>query len=272
MVNWNYYPACSRPPEIARAIVSVFEAVVPAIDSRKHHLNSNAVLSLVAPGLTAAGFRVEASKRKADKVGVPVLFGRNGKVEKAFEADAFHELEGFVLEVEAGRACDNNQFLKDLFEACMMQDDVLRLHVAVDHPTPVRVGQRAREVLEHGHGLGDGEPSPAAEPPTERVALDVGHGVPQDPVHRAGVVDGEDVGVLELSREPDLEALGAEEGAEPGAQHLDGDGAVVLQVLGEIHGRHAAAAQLAAEQVPVGDRCLEAGEGVREGGGLAGGT
>jgi hypothetical protein len=130
MVNWNYYPACSRPPEIARAIVSVFEAVAPAIDSRKHQLNSNAVLGLVAPGLMAAGFRVEASKRKADKLGVPVLFGRNGKVAKAFEADAFHELEGFVLEVEAGRACDNNQFLKDLFEACMMQD-VRRAAIAV---------------------------------------------------------------------------------------------------------------------------------------------
>ena len=51
---------------------------------------------------------------------MPVLFGRNGKLEKAFEADAHHEAEGFVVEVEAGRGVTNNQFLKDLFQACMM--------------------------------------------------------------------------------------------------------------------------------------------------------
>ena len=51
-----------------------------------------------------------------------MLFGKNGRVEKAFEADALHAASGFVLEVEAGRGFANNQFLKDLFEACMMHD------------------------------------------------------------------------------------------------------------------------------------------------------
>jgi len=122
VINWAYYPASSRPPELARAIVSVFEAATPHIESRKHQLDSNAVLSKVGPGLTAAGFRVEAGKKRTQRLNVPVLFGRNGKVEKAFDTDAWHESEGFVLEVEAGRAVDNNQFLKDLFQACMMQD------------------------------------------------------------------------------------------------------------------------------------------------------
>jgi hypothetical protein len=40
-------------------------------------------------------------------------------------------------------------------------------------------------------------------------------------------------------------------------QHLEGDGPVVLQVVGEIHRRHAPAAELALEAVAVG-------EGVRE--------
>ena len=53
---------------------------------------------------------------------MPVLFGRNGKAEKAFDADAYHEETGFVVEVEAGRGVVNNQFLKDLFQACMMHD------------------------------------------------------------------------------------------------------------------------------------------------------
>lgn len=37
---------------------------------------------------------------------------------------------GFVLEAEAGRAVVNNQFLKDLFQACMMKD-VAHLGIAV---------------------------------------------------------------------------------------------------------------------------------------------
>ena len=38
---------------------------------------------------------------------------------KAFEVDAYSEQDGTVIEVEAGRGVVN-QFLKDLFEACVM--------------------------------------------------------------------------------------------------------------------------------------------------------
>ena len=37
---------------------------------------------------------------------------------------------GWVLEVEAGRAVDNNQYLKDIFQACMMHD-IFHLAIAV---------------------------------------------------------------------------------------------------------------------------------------------
>ncbi len=93
-------------------------------------MNSNAVLSRLRPGLISIGFRVEQGKKSEQKVTVPVLFGLNGRAEKTFDADAFHASEGFVLEVEAGRAVVNNQFLKDLFQACMMQD-VQYLGIAV---------------------------------------------------------------------------------------------------------------------------------------------
>ena len=65
---------------------------------------------------------MERGKKKNEKIHVPVLYGKNGTTEKAFEADAYHDAEKFVLEVEAGRAVTNYQFLKDLFQACMMQD------------------------------------------------------------------------------------------------------------------------------------------------------
>jgi len=40
----------------------------------------------------------------------------------AHEADAYHETEKVIVEVEAGRAHANNQFLKDIFQASMMID------------------------------------------------------------------------------------------------------------------------------------------------------
>ncbi|MEF2097315.1 hypothetical protein V3595_22100 [Bacillus sp. CFBP9009] len=41
---------------------------------------------------------------------------------KSFRADAYHDKNKSVIEIEAGRGVLNNQFLKDLFQACMMQD------------------------------------------------------------------------------------------------------------------------------------------------------
>ena len=88
------------------------------------------MLLAVRPHLEAAGFRVEAGKTDEERICVPVLFGRNGRLEKSFHADAYHETAGFVVEVEAGRGIVNNQFLKDLFQACMMAN-VYYLAIAV---------------------------------------------------------------------------------------------------------------------------------------------
>lgn len=67
-------------------------------------------------------YSVEKSKKESDKIKVPVLFGRNGRTELYFEADAYNSVLKTVIEVEAGRAVDNFQFLKDLFQASMMHD------------------------------------------------------------------------------------------------------------------------------------------------------
>jgi hypothetical protein len=57
------------------------------------------------------------SLKRADKIQAPVLFGRNGKLDKYFEADGLNEEFKTFLEVEAGRAVANYQFLKDLFSS-----------------------------------------------------------------------------------------------------------------------------------------------------------
>ena len=83
---------------------------------------SNDVLAKLRPGFERLGFLVETSKLAEGKIKVPVLYGANGKIEKAFEADAYHPEQKTVVEVEAGRGVTNYQFLKDLFQACVMQD------------------------------------------------------------------------------------------------------------------------------------------------------
>jgi hypothetical protein len=122
MIEWIYFPKSDAPPAIAKKIVDVFKGVAQDIDSEKRDLKSNEVLTKVRTGLFSLGFKVEEGKKFGEKIFVPVLFGRNGKPEKSFDADAYHEREKFVLEVEAGRGVLNNQFLKDLFQACMMHD------------------------------------------------------------------------------------------------------------------------------------------------------
>ena len=93
-------------------------------------MKSDGVLSVVRPGLEKLNYQVETSKKAEGKIKVPVLFGSEGKVDKAFEADAWNKGSKTVIEVEAGRAYVNNQFLKDIFQASVM-DDVEYLVVAV---------------------------------------------------------------------------------------------------------------------------------------------
>jgi hypothetical protein len=131
MINWVYFPKSSPPPEFGLSIVALFEQTTDAIDSTKSpNQPSNTVMARLRPGLEELGFRVEKGKTAEDKIVVPVLFGRKGKILKCFNADAHASGAGWVLEVEAGRAVDNNQFLKDIFQACMMHD-VLHLAIAV---------------------------------------------------------------------------------------------------------------------------------------------
>ncbi|MEP7353062.1 MAG: hypothetical protein ABI824_07505 [Acidobacteriota bacterium] len=130
-INWVYFPKSSPPPAFGQLIVSLFESEAEAISSRSRpNQPSNTVMAKLRPGLEQIGFLVETSKSAEGKIVVPVLFGRKGKVLKCFNADAHAVSQGWVLEVEAGRAVDNNQFLKDIFQACMMHD-VLHLAIAV---------------------------------------------------------------------------------------------------------------------------------------------
>jgi hypothetical protein len=132
---WQYFPKNSACSDFLKAIITLFETSISDIASLQNvGQSSDEVLAKLRPQLLTLGFMVEAGKATGSKIKVPVLYGRNGKVEKSFDADAYHPSEKVVLEVEAGRGVSNYQFLKDLFQACVMQDvDTLVIAVRQDY-------------------------------------------------------------------------------------------------------------------------------------------
>jgi hypothetical protein len=96
----------------------------------------------------------------------------------------------------------------------------------------------------------------------ERLALDERHHVEQEAVGLARVEQGQDVRVLQVGGELDLgqEALGPDHGCELGAQELQGDPAIVAEIMCQVDGGHAAGADLALDAVAVGQRGLQTAE------------
>ena len=122
MIQYQLFPKYRQITKDLNSVISVFERNFNLICSKENELSSNEVLFTLQNDLTSIGFIIEKSKKKEDKIKIPVLFGRNGKLEKSFDADGMNIESRTVIEIEAGRAVSNYQFLKDLFQACMMQD------------------------------------------------------------------------------------------------------------------------------------------------------
>ena len=120
MIKYQFFPRSIGVTQPIKAIVDCFEAVNDQIDSSQHNLASNDVLAAIRPHLLDLEMQVEAGKKSLDKIHVPVLFGKNNTIEKYFYADGLSYDGKIVLEIEAGRATENYQFLKDIFQACMM--------------------------------------------------------------------------------------------------------------------------------------------------------
>jgi len=132
MIQYQFFPRSRGVVQEIKVVIDCFEAVSSSIDSTKHNLTSNKVLEKLTPGLLKLGYKVEVSKKQDGKITVPVLFGMDNIVDKSFSADALSSDGKIVIEVEAGRALENNQYMKDIFQACMMFD-VEYLIIAVRH-------------------------------------------------------------------------------------------------------------------------------------------
>jgi hypothetical protein len=121
-MRWQLFPRSLAPPPAILDLVAAFRAASGVIETPSHQLDSNEVLDAVRPHLEAIGYQVEQPGPPRRRIDRPVLFGEGGRPMKSFQVDAWHEETGTVVEVEAGRAVVNHQFLKDLFEACAIQD------------------------------------------------------------------------------------------------------------------------------------------------------
>ena len=133
-------------------------------------------------------------------------------------------------------------------EKCVVtrEQDVLGFDVAVHESGAMRVVQRAANVASDAQRVFDRELVFAPEPVAEAFAFHVRHGEPELAGGRlAGIVDAEDVRVLELGRERDLapEPLRAERRGELRVKNLESDRPAVLGIVGEVDRRHPAASE-----------------------------
>ena len=134
-----------------------------------------------------------------------------------------------------------------------LEEDVLRLDVAMDDAALVGVLQRLGGLAGDAKRVVQRQLLLPVEPVPERLALDERHDVVEQAFGLSRVVQAEDVGVLEGGGDADFaeEAVAAERGGELGAEHLDGDRPLVLDVPGEEDGRHPALARLALHGVAI---------------------
>lgn len=134
MLHYQLFPRSFGITAEVESVIKCFQKNYDRIKSPENNLNSDGVLKCLVADLKLLNFKVETSKAKDDKIKVPVLFSLNNKIDKSFDADAVSGDGKIVLEVEAGRAYVNNQFLKDVFQACMMPSvDYLILAVRNDY-------------------------------------------------------------------------------------------------------------------------------------------
>lgn len=122
MIRYQFFPRSRGVTDEVQKVINCFKMVEDMIDSTCNELKSNEVLEKVRPFLEQEKYVVETGKSRGAKIDVPVLFGNDNKIDKSFYADALSHDGRIVIEVEAGRATENNQFLKDIFEASMMFD------------------------------------------------------------------------------------------------------------------------------------------------------
>jgi hypothetical protein len=173
---------------------------------------------------------------------------------------------GLVAREALGRA--RNAEVRDQGVA-VGEHDVLGFDVAVNDAPAVGVPERLGHLAHQAHAFPHRERATPPEAVAQALAFHVGHREPEEPAGVARIVDRQDVRVLEPGGEANLalEALRPQRVGQPGMEHLQGDGSVVLEIAGEMDRGHAAAPELTLERIATAQGLRERGQGVGDGGG-----
>ena len=148
-----------------------------------------------------------------------------------------------------------------------LEQDVLGLDVAMDHALPVcvveRIGHFARETKRPRRR----EAALAVEEVAERAVAHAGHDIIKEAAGIAGVVQRQQMGMLQPGHQPDLpqEPVGAELRGEGGLQHLERDDPVVAEVAGPVDHRHPAVPDLPLDRIAGFESGLEVVEQIEHG-------
>ena len=130
-MNHIYFPTQSKIPANLQELIQIFDKHKNLIDSSndddESRRNSDTVLKVLSNDLENVGYLVEKSKKRKDKISFKFEMD---DINLTFEADGYHSGHKIAIEVEAGRAWDNKQFLKDIFEASLI-DEIEYMVVAV---------------------------------------------------------------------------------------------------------------------------------------------
>jgi hypothetical protein len=124
--RWKYYPSNTKAakwvPDFVAVVASAKATINTEFAARSGSSKSDEVLAALRPGLLSQGYVVEKSKEAIDKIVRPVLFDEGGIARVKYDVDAFHESEGIVVEVEAGRGAQNNADYRDIVRTSLILD------------------------------------------------------------------------------------------------------------------------------------------------------
>src|SRR6185503_14044539 len=135
-----------------------------------------------------------------------------------------------------------------------LEENVLRLDIAMDDVPVMSVAQGIRHLARDPQRVLDRELPLAGQTTAQRLPLDVGHDIVRETTGFAGVVQWQDVWMGEPGGDLYLaqEAFRTEARSQLWAEQFEGHGPAVFHVFSQVHGRHAAVADLSFDRITPG--------------------